>query len=490
MKATHFNHAGKPAASHRALMMRETGSSSEKKRTAAPSRHRVKLLSLMLAYTLAGMAHAGGEAVPVSIEDNEFKVDTRLNTRVLSDSAEKRVETGMTQSGAPVTVTRLSHHKVTFPKELLEQEPPPAQADKGDTTTDATSAGTTDTATADRKEVRTKALDAFKQQLKSDFRNRKPTPFLIHAVTPHSVSIAWAEDDSTVYNVSRDGQVIAQVSGAKYVDETVSPEKEYRYTVEPVVQSTADNNRRATSTSFSISTLPVQRKETAKPESLKAGRSSKAELGDGPTTTVYKHRAFIPSAGVNTSAFENPGCESAPWDQVTYKGDDRDWSGEINLDPNKSRTVVQLTTDWSALPVTTAMDMHVSETIRTINGQQEVRRATPNENWKVAEEANSEGSYARYVVVHRVSNPFCHVGSIFYEETVEMWNDGTVGVSGIRFPAPAHEGLFALYKGVVGYQLELVNSAVLFQAKNDGFACLTGICDFELYEGRNRLSVH
>lgn len=448
-----------------------------------------KPICLLLAGLLAGTVQAHGDAVPVSIEGDEFKVGAAVNTEVLSESPEKRVEVGTTQGGAPVTITRLSRHEVTFPQELLEQEEAAAQTDKGETAAEAGNAEAVDAVAANRKKIQTEALDAFKQQLKSDFRNRKPTPFLIHAVTPHSVSIAWAENDSTVYNVSRDGQVIAQVSGGKFVDETVSPDKDYRYSVEPVVQPAADSSKRATSTSFSISTLPAQGKETIRPKSLRTGHNIKAELRDGPTVTVYKHRAFIPNAEVSTSPLENPGCESAPWDRVAYKGDDREWSGEINLDPNKSRTVVQLTTDWSASPVTTDMDIHVSQTVRTINGESQVRRATPNDGWNVAADANSEGSYARYVVLHRVGNPFCHVGSIFYEETVEMWNDGTVGVRGYRVPAPAHEGLFALYKGVVGQHLELVDSMVLFQAENEGFVCLTGVCDFDSYESLNHLSI-
>ena len=72
---------------------------------------------MLVGMAVAMLAAAGGvhaaesEAVPVSIEGKTFKVEAPVQTQVLVDSPEKRVESGTSANGAPVIVTRLSYRK-------------------------------------------------------------------------------------------------------------------------------------------------------------------------------------------------------------------------------------------------------------------------------------------------------------------------------------------------------------------------------------------
>jgi len=213
----------------------------------AGPRHARTRQAMLVGMAVAMLAAAGGvhaaesEAVPVSIEGKTFKVEAPVQTQVLVDSPEKRVESGTSANGAPVIVTRLSYRKREWhvdkeddDGQAQERKDVAGQSATGTTgeadsvnkdvtnpatedavsSSDASAAATDDTEGAEaphEEPVAVKATRASAEELE---------PFVIHAVTPHSVSMAWESDPSVVYNVSRNGQPIAQVSGGKYVDET------------------------------------------------------------------------------------------------------------------------------------------------------------------------------------------------------------------------------------------------------------------------------
>ena len=147
---------------------------------------------MLVGMAVAMLAAAGGvhaaesEAVPVSIEGKTFKVEAPVQTQVVTDGVARRVEAGTTANGAPVIVTRLSSRKKDPSADKAEENGqaqasnPAAGADGANGTGNAADAGITYKAKIKPKVVHTRAEDM--------------EPFVIHAVTPHSVSMAWESD--------------------------------------------------------------------------------------------------------------------------------------------------------------------------------------------------------------------------------------------------------------------------------------------------------
>lgn len=441
--------------------------------------------AVLVGMAVAALAAAGGvhaaesEAVPVSIEGKTFKVEAPVQTQVVTDGVARRVEAGTTANGAPVIVTRLSSRKKDPSADKAEENGqaqasnPAAGADGANGTGNAADAGITYKAKIKPKVVHTRAEDM--------------EPFVIHAVTPHSVSMAWESDPSVVYNISRNGQPIAQVSGGKYVDETVSPGTEYQYSIEPATAAAGASGKPGMSGVIQVRTPDASGSGNV---AAKAALATKAVRGrNGPSETIYQHRTFIPDARVSLYRVGNLGCGSSPTDDVQFKGDDRDWSDSIELFKSVSRTVLTLRAEWITSPARLTADIHVSPTTRFVNGKADVRRATPNSDWFRDSASDNEGTYLAAYIHHSIGNPYC-AGKIRYEEEVHMWNDGSLSVKGNRRQAPRHEGVMALKFLGDG---TTYGPWRLFRLKNEGFDCLLGDhgalgeCEYEEYRASHSL---
>ena len=323
---------------------------------------------MLVGMAVAMLAAAGGvhaaesEAVPVSIEGKTFKVEAPVQTQVVTDGVARRVEAGTTANGAPVIVTRLSSRKKDPSADKAEENGqaqasnPAAGADGANGTGNAADAGITYKAKIKPKVVHTRAEDM--------------EPFVIHAVTPHSVSMAWESDPSVVYNISRNGQPIAQVSGGKYVDETVSPGTEYQYSIEPATAAAGASGKPGMSGVIQVRTPDASGAGGVATKA--AGLATKKMQTGGPTVTIYKRRTFIPNEWVEVDGLANVACEGDA-DVQRFKGDDRGWSNDFFLDPNKSRTEVTVTADWRQTPAALESSIHVSSTTwyQTVNGMSE-----------------------------------------------------------------------------------------------------------------------
>lgn len=428
------------------------------------------LVGSALAGMLASGVSAAGSAVPLSIEGSEFRVGAEVNTQVVSRGAQKQVEVGTTADGVPVRITRLSYRKVPLAidegdDEIMSAEQEPAGLDAAANAADGVHADEVIGETS----VSTKTLSS----------EGEVVPFLMHAVTPRTVSIAWGSDASVVYNVFREGQLLAQVSGGQYVDETVSPGTEYRYTIEAVTASTEAPDAPALSSEIHVRTLD----EEGEAGDATAGSSlaTKAVRAGGPTATLYKRRTFIQQDWVNVNAFEGLGCGVWPGARARFKGDDRDWSNNFDLDRNRSRTEVFLSVGWNRNPVRISRRIHVSSTTRSVNGEESVKTARPNRGWYVDGAVDKDGAYALVTLNHRIGNPFCGVGAIRYKENVHMWNDGSLVVEGYRRKVPRHEALMMLeYAGGRGTR----GPWNLIREENAGFHCLLlGACSLGNYKG-------
>ena len=441
--------------------------------------------AMLVGMAVAMLAAAGGvhaaesEAVPVSIEGKTFKEEAPVQTQVVTDGVARRVEAGTTANGAPVIVTRLSSRKKDPSADKAEENGqaqasnPAAGADGANGTGNAADAGITYKAKIKPKVVHTRAEDM--------------EPFVIHAVTPHSVSMAWESDPSVVYNISRNGQPIAQVSGGKYVDETVSPGTEYQYSIEPATAAAGASGKPGMSGVIQVRTPDASGSGNV---AAKAALATKAVRGrNGPSETIYQHRTFIPDARVSLYRVGNLGCGSSPTDDVQFKGDDRDWSDSIELFKSVSRTVLTLRAEWITSPARLTADIHVSPTTRFVNGKADVRRATPNSDWFRDSASDNEGTYLAAYIHHSIGNPYC-AGKIRYEEEVHMWNDGSLSVKGNRRQAPRHEGVMALKFLGDG---TTYGPWRLFRLKNEGFDCLLGDhgalgeCEYEEYRASHSL---
>ena len=441
--------------------------------------------AVLVGMAVAALAAVGGvhaaesEAVPVSIEGKTFKEEAPVQTQVVTDGVARRVEAGTTANGAPVIVTRLSSRKKDPSADKAEENGqaqasnPAAGADGANGTGNAADAGITYKAKIKPKVVHTRAEDM--------------EPFVIHAVTPHSVSMAWESDPSVVYNISRNGQPIAQVSGGKYVDETVSPGTEYQYSIEPATAAAGASGKPGMSGVIQVRTPDASGSGNV---AAKAALATKAVRGrNGPSETIYQHRTFIPDARVSLYRVGNLGCGSSPTDDVQFKGDDRDWSDSIELFKSVSRTVLTLRAEWITSPARLTADIHVSPTTRFANGKADVRRATPNSDWFRDSASDNEGTYLAAYIHHSIGNPYC-AGKIRYEEEVHMWNDGSLSVKGNRRQAPRHEGVMALKFLGDG---TTYGPWRLFRLKNEGFECLLGDhgalgeCEYEEYRASHSL---
>ena len=421
--------------------------------------------AVLVGMAVAALAAAGGvhaaesEAVPVSIEGKTFKVEAPVQTQVVTDGVARRVEAGTTANGAPVIVTRLSSRKKDPSADKAEENGqaqasnPAAGADGANGTGNAADAGITYKAKIKPKVVHTRAEDM--------------EPFVIHAVTPHSVSMAWESDPSVVYNISRNGQPIAQVSGGKYVDETVSPGTEYQYSIEPATAAAGASGKPGMSGVIQVRTPDASGAGGVATKA--AGLATKKMQTGGPTVTIYKRRTFIPNEWVEVDGLANVACEGDA-DVQRFKGDDRGWSNDFFLDPNKSRTEVTVTADWRQTPAALESSIHVSSTTWYHDGERDVRTAKPDNSWVTVDD--DDDGYVNFFISHDIGNPFCTGNSIFYKETVEMWNDGSVRISyGVRRKAPRHEALVMLrFPGENGDVYR--GPWRLLQMENYGFGCL------------------
>ena len=332
--------------------------------------------AVLVGMAVAALAAAGGvhaaesEAVPVSIEGKTFKVEAPVQTQVVTDGVARRVEAGTTANGAPVIVTRLSSRKKDPSADKAEENGQAqasnsaAGADGANGTGNAADAGITYKAKIKPKVVHTRAEDM--------------EPFVIHAVTPHSVSMAWESDPSVVYNISRNGQPIAQVSGGKYVDETVSPGTEYQYSIEPATAAAGASGKPGMSGVIQVRTPDASGAGGVATKA--AGLATKKMQTGGPTVTIYKRRTFIPNEWVEVDGLANVACEGDA-DVQRFKGDDRGWSNDFFLDPNKSRTEVTVTADWRQTPAALESSIHVSSTTWYHDGERDVRTAKPDNSW-------------------------------------------------------------------------------------------------------------
>ena len=309
-------------------------------------------------------------------------------------------------------------------------------------------------------------------------------PFVIHAVTPHSVSMAWESDPSVVYNISRNGQPIAQVSGGKYVDETVSPGTEYQYSIEPATAAAGASGKPGMSGVIQVRTPDASGAGGVATKA--AGLATKKMQTGGPTVTIYKRRTFIPNEWVEVDGLANVACEGDA-DVQRFKGDDRGWSNDFFLDPNKSRTEVTVTADWRQTPAALESSIHVSSTTWYHDGERDVRTAKPGNSWVTVDD--DDDGYVNFFISHDIGNPFCTGNSIFYKETVEMWNDGSVRISyGVRRKAPRHEALVMLrFPGENGDVYR--GPWRLLQMENYGFGCLGWVnrCGEDEYEASHSL---
>ncbi len=448
----------------------------------AGPRHARTRQAMLVGMAVAMLAAAGGvhaaesEAVPVSIEGKTFKVEAPVQTQVVTDGVARRVEAGTTANGAPVIVTRLSSRKKDPSADKAEENGqaqasnPAAGADGANGTGNAADAGITYKAKIKPKVVHTRAEDM--------------EPFVIHAVTPHSVSMAWESDPSVVYNISRNGQPIAQVSGGKYVDETVSPGTEYQYSIEPATAAAGASGKPGMSGVIQVRTPDASGAGGVATKA--AGLATKKMQTGGPTVTIYKRRTFIPNEWVEVDGLANVACEGDA-DVQRFKGDDRGWSNDFFLDPNKSRTEVTVTADWRQTPAALESSIHVSSTTWYHDGERDVRTAKPDNSWVTVDD--DDDGYVNFFISHDIGNPFCTGNSIFYKETVEMWNDGSVRISyGVRRKAPRHEALVMLrFPGENGDVYR--GPWRLLQMENYGFGCLGWVnrCGEDEYEASHSL---
>lgn len=481
---------------------KEAAQGSHPEQHSASPNHACSVLAISL--SLAGMlsapiqASANADAVPVAVEGQEIRVSKGFNTKTVTESPELSVEVGTTEQGEPLVVKRLYYREGQGNSSRGENA-----NHGGDQASGASVGGATPSHGSSAAQANSAALVG--EQASHAGPSRKPgdkdrnaadegqlKPFLVQAVTSRSASFSWEGSASTVYAISRDGQPLAQVTGNKYTDATVAPGSSYQYTIEVVSGAEGEEQQRAATSSISVTTLDAAAAEHgSKEKSLEQiGHRLKAQAAGGPLRSIYKRRTFIPYAEAQTAWWENAGCGVVGTQTVVYKGDDRSWDLIGVFPPNKSRTEVTLIAEWKSEPSPRQFNasIHVSPTVRHVDGKEEVKQAEANPGWLAYNGMNAAGTYGRAKIEHDIPNPFCDheiplhedprlpgqpvrvtAGSIYYNEWIHMWNDGSIRVYGERRRAPRHEGILQLITHPDGKPTYMVP---MVQRELEGFRCL------------------
>lgn len=280
----------------------------------------------------------------------------------------------------------------------------------------------------------------------------------VQALTPHSVSFAWKQDEGVATTqVLRDGAVVADGTAVAFSETGLETDRRYEYQI-----LSRDVAGDIVGTRMIPVTLPTTSAMPRTPRTYQ------------PWVSGFVYRTFIPDSRVNMDLMTTLGCGQAGKTGMTFGGDGRSWvTPPYNTpwDSTSFRTSVFININWdNAAPYDVVWTKEVKPTTLYQNGVLKEQRTASADGIKLSN-ISATSNYAQAYINHAVGNPFCAAGAITYNAWARFYRSGTFEVSGSRFPVPAHE-VYGGWDNGSGTKVW----RPLARLNNEGFACLTGAC--------------
>ncbi|MGO4105780.1 hypothetical protein AB4Y63_17715 [Leifsonia sp. YAF41] len=402
-------------------------------------RSKLFVFSAVLAITIGGAfvapasADEAGSPIALVLENTKSFVDKLGQPiEIIKDSDEigQRVVVGRNTAGEPVLIRIFSAPPTG---EAVIPDPEIAAEDALQNSTAMNPGKVEETVTSETNPVVPKEL--FK-------------PTFAVAVTPTSVSLAWANDNLSGYTVS-EGTRERTVNDREFTDAALTPGTEYTYNIDPVATD-------GDSSSFTLSVAtPRAVDENSRQDALSAANDA-LTLSAAVSGVVFEYDTFIPVAMVSGNDVFACTLQTG----MQFGGDGR---GYVPPGDDDYRTSVYVNAGFTSASLSTTK--YVGTTHLYKNGVLYQQMTAPSTGITFSDKQISS-TYAQARITHSVGNPFCNAGAISYGVLVRSYSSGLVEVIGTRLPAPNHAG-WVLFK----YTWES-----LFKYDNEGFICLTGVC--------------
>jgi hypothetical protein len=299
------------------------------------------------------------------------------------------------------------------------------------------------------------------EELSYDPELLKPT--FAFAVTATTTSFGWVPNSSAEkYEVLRDDEVVGLSSEPRFSESGLKSSTAYDYEIVGYAADGSVVSQRMLPIETLGATVDGDRSQIVVPMSYQ------------PYTTAFTYETFIPNAQVPLGFMETMGCGQGGFPNRTFGGDNRSWATptfSTPWDTPNYRTMLFANVNWdNPAPYDVIIQGGIGPTKLYDNGTLiETRTATFNDT-EITDTYKS-GSYAQTRWDHSVSNPFCLAGAITYHVVVRFYRSGTIQIEGWRWPVPNHEA-YGRWDSGSGESWDSV-----YLATNEGFQCLTGICE-------------
>lgn len=418
--------------------------------------------SLVLAGSLlvgvpAAWASASVEPPPlIDFQRNQVTDASGAALRVTSSTGDEGESTTRadTASGTPVVILRQSAPADSLTVAPLPPDDPSdaiQEAQRIDGSLPSELVGTEFVEGADAQTIREETTTAPTDPSTFELR-------FIQALTPHSVSFAWASRDGVAATrVVRDGVAVSESRAEAFSESGLETARRYDYQVISLDESGETVGTRM---------IPVTLPATSAPP--RTGR------GYQPWVSGFVYRTFIPDSRVSMDLMTTVGCGQFNQSGMTFGGDGRSWvTPPFNTpwDSTSFRTSVFININWdNAAPYDVVWTREVHPTTLYQNGVFKEQR-TASANGIQLSNLSASSNYAQAYINHSVGNPFCAAGAITYNAWARFYRSGTFEVSGSRFPVPAHE-IYGGWDDGNGNKIW----RPLARLGNEGFTCLTGLC--------------
>ena len=296
-------------------------------------------------------------------------------------------------------------------------------------------------------------VDVSTTQNQIDVRADAMKPSLAVATTRNTVSLSWrASAPDTVYQVFRDGQILAEDANSEFKEGGLVQDSTHEYRIVAKGSSPA-------SSSVSEKTLRV----------TVSGTRSPVPMAYQPYSNAVEYKTFIPDANITLDIPGAISCGVVGQDGWSFGGDNRSYrmpSASAPAGESQFRTFMWANVNWGNPDDQSLILLKaVGPTNRYRNGAF-VDTRTASSAGMAFQEAYRSGSYAQVRFNHNVGNPYCGIGSIQYNVMNRIYRSGLIEMVGWRFQAPAHEA-YARFNttGTDTWK-------TLIQRPNGGFSCL------------------
>lgn len=283
------------------------------------------------------------------------------------------------------------------------------------------------------------------------------------ATSSTSFSAAWVEDGPVVYDVYRDGVLLASTDNGSFTDSDLAPGTDYTYTTRPATgESTGDEM------TFQVHTLADNADKV-----VATAEDPIASLTMQPVASWFMYNTFITNQYVDWDLIQGigGGCVGTFGDK--FGGDNRGYMlPALNQDPwsfISHRTGARMKIDFGPNYVIEEKDVGASYLYNSSGGVKDTR--TASDSGIVFSERSVSSSLYQVKLSHEVGNPFCSFGAIRYSVYVNTWSSGVMQVNGYRHPVPAHEayGMFINSSGSDYW-------TTIYRGAQGDFGCVSGLC--------------